>query len=126
MPYNESIDPSSVEAILAQHPEVEFMSVVHVDTPSGTYNAADQICPIAKAHGVVSMVDSASTYGSMPLHSDKWGADITVGASQKSVASPAAVGIISVSDAAWELFAKNPNAPVRSFLSLIDYKNAWF
>ena len=126
VPYNESIDPSSVEAILAQHPEVEFMSVVHVDTPSGTYNAIDQICPIAKAHGVVSMVDSASTYGSMPLHSDKWGADITVGASQKSVASPAAVGIISVSDAAWELFAKNPNAPVHSFLSLIDYKNTWF
>jgi pyridoxamine---pyruvate transaminase len=126
VPYNESIDPSSVEAILAQHPEVEFMSVVHVDTPSGTYNAIDQICPIAKAHGVVSMVDSASTYGSMPLHSDKWGADITVGASQKSVASPAAVGIISVSDAAWELFAKNPNAPVHSFLSLLDYKTAWF
>ena len=47
VPYNESIDPSSVEAILAQHPEVEFMSVVHVDTPSGTYNAVDQICPIA-------------------------------------------------------------------------------
>jgi pyridoxamine--pyruvate transaminase len=126
VPFNESIEPASVEAILTQHPEVEFMSVVHVDTPSGTYNAIDKICPIAKAHGVVSMVDSASTYGGMPLFPDRWSADITVGASQKAVASPAAVGIISVSDAAWELIAKNPNAPTDSFLSLIDYRRTWF
>lgn len=123
VPFNESIDPRSVEAAFAQHPEIELMSVVHVDTPSGTKNAIDKICPIAKRHGAVTLVDAASTYGGMPLYPDEWGIDISVGAPAKNVDAPLAVGIINVSDDAWKLIAKNPDAPADfSFLSLTAFQ----
>jgi pyridoxamine---pyruvate transaminase len=125
VPFNESIDPAAVREALAAHPEVELMSVVDVDTPSGTKNPIDLICPIAKEYGVVSIVDSASTMGGEPLYPDRWGADVVIGASQKSLGSALGVGIISVSDAAWSLIEQNPNAPRESFLSLIDWKERW-
>jgi pyridoxamine--pyruvate transaminase len=123
VPFNESIDPASVESVLAQHPEVELMSVVHVDTPSGTANAIEKICPIAKRHGVVSIVDAASTIGGMPVYPDAWGVDVAIGASQKCVGSPQGVGITTVSEDAWKLIAKNPDAPPDfSFLNLSVFK----
>lgn len=126
VPYNQSIDPSSVSAMLAQHPEVELLTMVHVDTPSGTKNAIDKICPIAKQHGVVTLVDAASTIGGMPVYPDAWGIDIAIGASQKCVGSPLGVGITSVSDDAWALIAKNPDAPADfSFLSLTAWRETW-
>jgi pyridoxamine--pyruvate transaminase len=126
VPFNEEIDPASVREALEQHPEIEFVSMIHVDTPSGTKNAIEEICPIAKEFGAVSLVDSASTYAGMPLYPDAWGADIAVGASQKCLASPLGVGIISVSDDAWDLIGRNPSAPRASFLSLLDWKERWF
>jgi pyridoxamine--pyruvate transaminase len=125
VPYDQAIDPAAVRAALAANPGIELMSIVDVDTPSGTKNPVDKICPIAKEYGVVSIVDSASTYGGAPLYPDKWGADIVVGASQKCTGSALGVGIMSVSDAAWDLIAKNPDAPTSSFLSLTDWKTRW-
>lgn len=125
-PFNESIDPGAVRAALSANPGIEFVSMIHVDTPSGTVNPIEDICPIVKEHGAVSLVDAASSYAGMPIHQDAWGADIVVGASQKCLGSPLGVGIISVSDAAWALIAKNPDAPKSSFLSLTDWKERWF
>jgi pyridoxamine---pyruvate transaminase len=123
VPYNQSIDPASVATVLAQHPEVELMSVVHVDTPSGTKNDIEKICPIAKQHGVVTIVDAASTIGGMPVYPDAWGVDVAIGASQKCVGSPQGVGITTVSEDAWKLIAKNPDAPPDfSFLNLSVFK----
>lgn len=125
VPYNQSIDPSAVDAMLSQHPEVELVSMVHVDTPSGTKNFVDQIGPIAKRHGSVTLVDAASTLGGMPLYPDLWDLDIVVGASQKCLAGPVGIGIMSVSADAWNLIAKNPNAPTNSYMSMTDWKEFW-
>src|SRR5919206_529968 len=46
VPYNEAIDPAEVERYLAVHPEVELVTVVHSETPSGTLNPIEAIGPI--------------------------------------------------------------------------------
>src|SRR6266540_3796232 len=35
VPYNEVIDPADVERFLDEHPEIEVLTVVHSETPSG-------------------------------------------------------------------------------------------
>jgi pyridoxamine--pyruvate transaminase len=37
VPYNEAVDPGAVEAYLDQHPDIELVTVVHSETPSGTF-----------------------------------------------------------------------------------------
>jgi pyridoxamine--pyruvate transaminase len=125
VPYNQSIDPAAVQTMLAQNPGVELVTMVHVDTPNGTKNPIEQICPIAKAAGAVTLVDAASTFGGMPLFPDAMGIDIAVGATQKCLAGPVGVGIMSVSADAWALIAQNPNAPTNSYLSMTDWKTDW-
>lgn len=125
VPYNASIDPAAVEASLAANPGVELVSVVHVDTPCGTANDIERIGPIAKRHGAVTLVDAATTVGGMPVRTDAWKLDIVVGATQKCLGATSGIGVMSVSDDAWALIAKNPNAPSDSYLSMTDWKTRW-
>src|SRR6516225_11986388 len=34
VPYNDSVDPADVERYLAEHPEIELVTIVHSETPS--------------------------------------------------------------------------------------------
>lgn len=126
VPFNASVDPAAVEAALDRDPEIKLLSVVHVDTPSGTANPIDRICQIARRRGVVSIVDAAATLGGMPLYPDRWGADITIGAAHKSIGSPVGFGVTSVSPAAWKLIEANPDPPEGfSFLGLEGWRETW-
>src|SRR5438045_1350698 len=48
--YDEAVGPEDVERFLAAHPEIELVTVVHCETPSGTLNPVAEIGPIAKRH----------------------------------------------------------------------------
>ena len=48
VPYNDAVDPAEVERYLDDHPGIEFVSVVHSETPSGTLCDVSAIGPIAK------------------------------------------------------------------------------
>ncbi|KOG89067.1 aspartate aminotransferase, partial [Streptomyces varsoviensis] len=41
------------------------------------------------------------------------------------MAGPAGVSAVAVSDRAWARIAANPQAPRRSYLSLMDWKERW-
>lgn len=44
---------------------------------------------------------------------------------QKAMGGPAGVSAVAVSARAWQRFAENPQAPRRSYLSLLDWKERW-
>jgi pyridoxamine--pyruvate transaminase len=125
VPYNDSIDPADVERELREHPEIELVSVVHVETPSGTINPVDAICRIAKAHGAITIVDAAASLGGIPIWPDESKVDICVGAAQKCLSGPPGISLMSVSSDAWEVIGKNPYAPRDSYLSILDWKEKW-
>src|SRR3954471_14947437 len=78
VPYNESIAPAEVDGYLSEHPEIELVTVVHSETPSGTLNPVDEIGPIAKAHGALTLVDCVSSLGGIPIWPDEWQLDVCV------------------------------------------------
>src|SRR5580693_142356 len=82
VPYDEVVDPDEVGAYLDAHPEIELLTVVHCETPSGTLHDCSRIGPIARAHGVLTLVDAASSFAGMPLDLDAWQLDVCVAAPQ--------------------------------------------
>ena len=68
------------------------------------------------------MVDAVASVGAEPLLPDAWGVDLCVIGAQKAMGGPAGVSMVSVSPRAWERMASNPQAPRRSYLSLLDWK----
>jgi pyridoxamine--pyruvate transaminase len=125
VPYNDSVDPAEVERYLDEHPEIELVTVVHSETPSGTLNDVSAIGPIAHARGALTLVDCVSSVGGIPFKTDAWELDVCVAGPQKCLAGPPGMSLMTVSEAAWERIRANPAAPRASFLSMLDWKEQW-
>ncbi|MGQ0548172.1 MAG: pyridoxal-phosphate-dependent aminotransferase family protein [Armatimonadota bacterium] len=125
VPYNEAIDPEEVRNALRRHRGVKFLSVIHAETPSGTVNPIEIICPIAKEFGVLTIVDTALGLGGERVRTDAWGIDVAVSGPQKCLAGVPGLALLAVSPAAWEIMERR-NAPLReSYLSLLDWRDSW-
>jgi pyridoxamine---pyruvate transaminase len=122
---DEVIDPDEVEAYLDAHPEIELLCVVHCETPSGTLSDCSRIGPVARAHGVVTLVDCVASLGGMPLDPDGWQLDVCVAAPHKCLGATPGMSLIAVSPQAWAVIERNPLAPRDSFLSLLDWRDRW-
>ena len=125
VPYNEVADPEEVGVFLDAHPEIELLCVVHCGTPSGTLHDCSRIGPIARAHGVLTLVDCASSFGGMPVDPDAWQLDVCVAAPQKCLGAQPGMSLVAVSPQAWAAIERNPLAPRDSFLSLLDWRDYW-
>jgi pyridoxamine---pyruvate transaminase len=123
--YDEAIDPDAVDAYLDAHPDIELLCVVHCETPSGTLNDCARIGPIARAHGVLTLVDCVASLGGMPLDPDGWQLDVCVAAPQKCLGGTPGISLITVSPQAWAAIERNPAGPRGSFLSLLDWRDRW-
>ncbi|WP_308466982.1 pyridoxal-phosphate-dependent aminotransferase family protein [Rathayibacter soli] len=123
--YDDAVSPAVVDEYLTAHPEIELLTIVASETPSGTISDVSLLGPIAQKHGVLTLVDAVSGIGGMEFETDAWGLDICVAGAQKCLGGPPGVALISVSDAAWESILGNAAAPRASYLSLIDWKEKW-
>jgi len=125
VPYNEAVDPDAVRDALEQNPGIKFLSVVHSETPSGTENPVWDIGPIAKEFGVVTIVDTVSGLGGRALSPEAWGIDVAVAGPQKCLGGPPGLSLMAISPDAWKAMENRPS-PVRgSFLSILDWREAW-
>ncbi|MEM8792077.1 MAG: aminotransferase class V-fold PLP-dependent enzyme [Pseudomonadota bacterium] len=100
------VAPDAVEAHLRadQAHEIKAILVVQVDTASGVWNdiAAIRKAIDAAGHPALYMVDCIASLGCMEYRMDAWGADVTVGGSQKGLMVPPGLGLIWASDKALE------------------------
>ena len=125
VPYNDAVDPDDVARYLEEHPGIEVITIVHSETPSGTWTDVAAIGPVAHEHGAVTMVDCVSSVGGMPLEVDEWELDVCVAGAQKCLGGPPGLTLMSVSERAWERILANPVSPRASYLSLLDWKEQW-
>jgi pyridoxamine--pyruvate transaminase len=125
VPYNDAVDAVAVERYLDEHDGIELVTIVHSETPSGTFCDVAAIGPIAHERGALTLVDCVSSLGGMPFDADDWQLDVCVAGAQKCLGGPPGMTLMSVSDAAWERIAANPAAPRASYLSMLDWKEQW-
>lgn len=125
VPYNEAIDPDSVDEAFRKRPDIKVVSVVHHDTPSGTLNPVKEIGRVVRKHGGLLLVDAVSSFGGMDIHPADCEADIFVTGPGKCLGGPPGLTLMAVSERAWAHMEANPKAPRASILSLLDWKEAW-
>ncbi len=125
VPYNEAIDPASVEKAFAARPDIKVVAVCHHDTPSGTINPIDAIGAIVAKHDAYLLVDAVSSFGGMDVDPVASSSDIFVTGPNKCLGCPPGLTLMGVSARAWEKMKANPAAPRASMLSILDWENAW-
>jgi alanine-glyoxylate transaminase/serine-glyoxylate transaminase/serine-pyruvate transaminase len=99
--WRHGVDPAVVEAKLAEDRDhrIKSVMVVHNETSTGV---TSQVAEIRKAmdraiHPALFMVDTISSLGSIDYRHDEWGADVTVGCSQKGLMLPPGLGFNAIS-----------------------------
>lgn len=123
--YDAVIDPETVRAHLAAHPDTAVVSVCHHDTPSGTVNDIDAIGAVVAEAGALLIVDAVSSWGGMETSPGACRAGIYVTGPNKCLGCPPGLTLAAVSDAAWAKIEANPDAPTASILSLKSWREAW-
>ena len=123
--YNKEIDSDKLAAKLAEENDFKFATFVHCETPTGIINNAEKITKLLNKYNILSVVDSVSAIGGVPMEVDKWGIDIILGGSQKCLSVPPGLTFMSVSDAAWEA-VNNRETPVRGYYTNLQLWQNWY
>ncbi len=100
-------EPTSPEAIgqaLADDKNHEIKAVLLVHTDTATSITCD-VPAVREAmnrakHPALLMVDTIASLGTVDYQMDAWGADVTVGASQKGLMCPPGLGLVAINDKA--------------------------
>ena len=82
----------------------KMVTLVHCETPSGIMNPAAQVGALVRQHEVpLYYVDAVSSMGGTPVQADEWRIDLCLGGTQKVFSSLPDLGIVAVSQRAWEI-----------------------
>ncbi|MFB6554235.1 pyridoxal-phosphate-dependent aminotransferase family protein [Streptomyces sp. NPDC056405] len=125
VPFHTAVSAEQVRQAFTEHPEIDFVSLVHAEAATGNTNPVAEIGEVVRAHGALFYLDAVASVGAEPVLPQEWGVDLCVIGAQKAMGGPAGVSAVSVSERAWARMAANPGAPRRSYLSLLDWKERW-
>ncbi|MET8245504.1 aminotransferase class V-fold PLP-dependent enzyme [Streptomyces sp. NPDC005202] len=125
VPYHTAVTAARIREAFAEHPEIDFVSLVHAEAATGNTNPVAEIGEAVREQGALFYLDAVASIGAEPVLPDAWGVDLCVIGAQKAMGGPAGVSAVSVSERAWARMAANPRAPRRSYLSLLDWKERW-
>jgi aspartate aminotransferase-like enzyme len=113
--------PVNLEALKAQlEAGAQVVTLVHNETSVGIKNPAEEIGKLCRKHDALFLMDGITSIGGDVVEADKWGVDIAITGSQKCLAAPAGLAMVSVSSRAWERLTKNPPY----YLDLAAYKKS--
>ena len=105
-PPGSALDPDELRRSLSADPDIKAVLVTHNETNTGVANDLEAIGGVVKGEfDKLLLVDGISSVCSLPLHTDAWGCDVVVSASQKGWMLPPGLSFISFGERAWEAHA---------------------
>lgn len=123
--YRRAIDLNELKDFLEKDNDFKLATLVYCETPSGITNPVDEICPLLKEYGIISVVDAVSAIGGEPIEVDKWQMDVVLGGSQKCLSASPGLTLLSISKDAWDIIL-NRNIPIKSFYCNLALWKNWY
>jgi aspartate aminotransferase-like enzyme len=90
----------------AERVRPKAITLVHNETSTGATYPAAEVGKIARATGSLFMLDTVSSIAGIDVRTDEWGVDLNMTGSQKCLAAPLGLALVSVSPRAWEAMEK--------------------
>jgi aspartate aminotransferase-like enzyme len=100
--WGQAITAELIDAKLATG-EFDALTLVHSETSTGVLNPVEEIAKLkAKYPDVMFIVDTVSSFTTVPMNFDALGIDVLLTGSQKAFAMPPGMGLFTASEAAYE------------------------
>lgn len=98
--------------VVERENDVKSIALIYNETSTGaTVRDLPEIGEVARENGLLLIVDAISILGGDHLPVDDWNVDLCVGGSQKCLACPPGLAMVSVSERAWETIEKTTARP---------------
>jgi (S)-ureidoglycine-glyoxylate aminotransferase len=101
------------------------VTLVHNETSTGTTYPAAEVGTLARAAGALFMLDTVSSIAGIDVRTDDWGVDLNMTGSQKCLAAPLGMALVSVSDRAWEAMERRKHKASSLVYDLLRWKEHW-
>jgi len=109
----------------AERLKPKAITLVHNETSTGTTYPAAEVGKIARATGSLFLLDTVSSIAGIDVRTDEWGVDLNMTGSQKCLAAPLGLSLVSVSPRAWEAMDRR-KTPARSYAyDLLRWRDQW-
>ena len=108
---NEPIDIGLLEEEFKKG-NYDTFAMVHHETTTGLLNPIEVICPLAKEYGMITVVDTISSYGGMPMNFKEMGVDFASCTSNKHFGGMAGIGFVVCNR---EELIKQKDWPMRNY-----------
>ena len=89
----------------------KVMAAVHVDTSTGVANPAKELAALAREKDVLFLLDTVCSLGGMDVQVDDWGINVCFTGSQKALAVPPGLTIISFDSKAQKVREQRKTSP---------------
>ncbi|WP_420429377.1 pyridoxal-phosphate-dependent aminotransferase family protein [Algiphilus sp.] len=101
-PWGRAVDVAAVEEAVKAHPEATVLGFVHAETSTGARSDAEKLAALAQQHGMLTIVDTVTSLGGIPLEVDAWGLDAVYSGTQKCLSCPPGLSPVTFSERAVE------------------------
>ena len=110
-----------IKEALEREKNTKALFVVYNETSAGTtIKDLENMGDLCKKHGLLFIVDAISNFAGDSLPVDKWNVDVCIACSQKCIACPPGLSLISVSANAWKKIQKD--IPQSFYFDLLKFK----
>jgi aspartate aminotransferase-like enzyme len=124
VPWGQPIDLAALQQTIERvHPKA--VTLVHNETSTGTTYPAAEVGRLAKRYDALYMLDTVSSLAGLDVRTDEWGVDFNMTGSQKCLAAPLGMALVSISPAAWEAMERRKHKASSYAYDLLRWKENW-
>ena len=98
-----------LKAAMDEQGTFKALFLVHNETSTGVaVPYVEEAARLARDHGAFAVIDAISSLGGYAIPVDRWGVDVCITGSQKCLAAPPGLALLSVSSRAVDFLRKSP------------------
>ena len=112
--WGKPVDTDKVEGSLKANPDAKILAFVHAETSTGVESDAAALCALAKRYNCLSIMDTVTGLGGVPVKVDEWGADAVYSGTQKCLSCTPGLSPVTFSEQAAEVI-RSRKTPVQSW-----------
>ncbi|HAT2712913.1 TPA: 2-aminoethylphosphonate--pyruvate transaminase [Aeromonas hydrophila] len=87
-------EPAAIEAMLARHPEITHLAMVHCETTTGMLNPLEEVAALCLRRGIRLIVDAMSSFGGIPIDMGRLGIEFLISSANKCIQGVPGFGFV--------------------------------
>ncbi|MEZ6929281.1 2-aminoethylphosphonate--pyruvate transaminase [Aeromonas sp. S16(2024)] len=87
-------EPAAIDAMLARHPEITHLAMVHCETTTGMLNPLEEVAALCQRRGIRLIVDAMSSFGGIPIDMGRLGIEFLISSANKCIQGVPGFGFV--------------------------------